>query len=103
MTCDGFSLLIVLLDFHRRTPRIFPPMKVIRSNTAMSRIISAVTGYWMSRVVFLWFNDTLPDAPIDRLAVLRLDGDMYESTIEALNALYHKVSYGGSVIVDDYF
>jgi O-methyltransferase len=51
----------------------------------------------------VWFNDTLPDAPIDRLAVLRLDGDMYESTIEALNALYHKVSYGGFVIVDDYF
>jgi O-methyltransferase/8-demethyl-8-(2,3-dimethoxy-alpha-L-rhamnosyl)tetracenomycin-C 4'-O-methyltransferase len=34
---------------------------------------------------------------------LRLDGDMYESTIEALDALYHKVSYGGFVIVDDYF
>ena len=45
----------------------------------------------------------MPDAPIDRLAVLRLDGDMYESTIEALDALYHKVSYGGFVIVDDYF
>jgi len=55
-------------------------------------------------VVFLegWFKDTLPSAPIDRLAVLRLDGDMYESTIEALDALYHKVSYGGFVIVDDY-
>jgi len=50
-----------------------------------------------------WFKDTLPNAPIDRLAVLRLDGDMYESTIDALNALYHKVSYGGFVIVDDWF
>ncbi len=49
-----------------------------------------------------WFKDTLPSAPIDQLAVLRLDGDMYESTIEALEALYHKVSYGGFVIVDDY-
>ena len=62
-------------------------------------------GLLDERVVFLegWFKDTLPDAPIDRLAVLRLDGDMYESTIEALDALYHKVSYGGFVIVDDYF
>jgi O-methyltransferase len=62
-------------------------------------------GLLDERVVFLegWFKDTLPNAPIDRLAVLRLDGDMYESTIEALNALYHKVSYGGFVIVDDYF
>lgn len=62
-------------------------------------------GLLDERVVFLegWFKDTLPDAPIDRLAVLRLDGDMYESTIEAFDALYHKVSYGGFVIVDDYF
>jgi O-methyltransferase len=62
-------------------------------------------GLLDERVVFLegWFKDTLPDAPIDQLAVLRLDGDMYESTIEALDALYHKVSYGGFVIVDDYF
>jgi O-methyltransferase len=61
-------------------------------------------GLLDERVVFLegWFKDTLPDAPIDRLAVLRLDGDMYESTIEALDALYHKVSHGGFVIVDDY-
>lgn len=49
-----------------------------------------------------WFKDTLPEAPIDRLAVLRLDGDMYESTIQVLEALYHKVSHGGFVIVDDY-
>jgi O-methyltransferase len=62
-------------------------------------------GLLDERVVFIegWFKDTLPDAPIERLAVLRLDGDMYESTIEALDALYHKVSYGGFVIVDDYF
>jgi len=62
-------------------------------------------GLLDERVVFLegWFKDTLPDAPIDQLAVLRLDGDMYESTIEALDALYHKVSFGGFLIVDDYF
>lgn len=50
-----------------------------------------------------WFKDTLPGAPIDRLAVLRLDGDLYESTMDALNALYGKVSPAGYVIVDDYF
>jgi O-methyltransferase len=61
-------------------------------------------GLLDDRVVFLegWFKDTLPDAPIDRLAVLRLDGDMYESTIQALDALYNKVSPGGFVIIDDY-
>lgn len=49
-----------------------------------------------------WFKDTLPTAPIDKIAVLRLDGDMYESTMDGLKALYHKVSPGGSVIIDDY-
>ena len=49
-----------------------------------------------------WFKDTLPKAPIDHLAVLRLDGDMYESTIQTLEALYSKVSFGGFIIVDDY-
>lgn len=49
-----------------------------------------------------WFKDTLPDAPIDRLAVLRLDGDLYESTIQALDALYPRLSPGGFCIIDDY-
>jgi hypothetical protein len=50
-----------------------------------------------------WFRDTLAEAPVERLAVLRLDGDMYESTMEALIPLYPKVSPGGFVIVDDYY
>jgi O-methyltransferase/8-demethyl-8-(2,3-dimethoxy-alpha-L-rhamnosyl)tetracenomycin-C 4'-O-methyltransferase len=49
-----------------------------------------------------WFKDTLPAAPIERLALLRLDGDMYESTIQTLDAVYWKVSPGGFVVVDDY-
>ena len=49
-----------------------------------------------------WFSETLPSAPIERLSVLRLDGDMYASTIDALEALYDKLSVGGYVIVDDY-
>jgi len=49
-----------------------------------------------------WFCDTLPNAPIKKLAILRLDGDMYQSTMDALNGLYSKVSKGGYVIVDDY-
>jgi len=48
-----------------------------------------------------WFKDTLP-GPIEKLAVLRLDGDLYESTWQCLKALYEKVSPGGYVIVDDY-
>ena len=50
-----------------------------------------------------WFKDTLSRAPINQLAVLRLDGDMYESTMQGLEALYHKVSLGGFAIIDDYY
>jgi O-methyltransferase len=49
-----------------------------------------------------WFRDTLPSAPIQQLAVMRLDGDMYESTMDALRHLYPKLSVGGYVIIDDY-
>lgn len=49
-----------------------------------------------------WFKDTLTKAPIHALSVLRLDGDMYGSTIETLEALYSKVSTGGYIIIDDY-
>lgn len=49
-----------------------------------------------------WFRDTLPSAPFERLALMRLDGDLYESTDVALRSLYHKLSPGGFVIVDDY-
>jgi len=49
-----------------------------------------------------WFKDTLPTAPINKLAVLRLDGDLYESTMDSLTSLYHKVSPGGFIIIDDY-
>ena len=61
-------------------------------------------GLLDEQVAFLpgWFRDTLPTAPINQLAVLRLDGDLYESTMDALVALYPKVSTGGFVIVDDY-
>ena len=49
-----------------------------------------------------WFNESLPNAPVRELAVLRLDGDLYDSTMDALEALYPKLSSGGYCIVDDY-
>jgi O-methyltransferase len=39
---------------------------------------------------------------MERLAVVRLDGDMYESTMDGLKYLYPKLSVGGYLIVDDY-
>jgi hypothetical protein len=61
-------------------------------------------GWLDDRVTFLkgWFKDTLPTAPIEKLAIMRLDGDYYESTWDALTNLYDKLSVGGYAIIDDY-
>jgi O-methyltransferase len=61
-------------------------------------------GLLDDQVKFLvgWFKDTLPTAPIEQLALIRLDGDLYESTWQAIEALYPKLSPGGFCIVDDY-
>ena len=61
-------------------------------------------GLLDDQVQFLagWFKDTLPAAPIERLALLRLDGDLFESTRDAIEALYDRVSPGGCILIDDY-
>jgi O-methyltransferase len=48
------------------------------------------------------FKDTLPGASLGQLAVVRLDGDYYESTMDSITELYPKLAVGGYLIVDDY-
>lgn len=61
-------------------------------------------GLLDDNVVFVegFFQDTLPNLDAGPFAVIRLDGDMYGSTIVALENLYPKLSPGGFVVVDDY-
>jgi hypothetical protein len=61
-------------------------------------------GLLDEQVAFLkgWFSETLPSAPIKKLALMRLDGDWYDSTLQSLTSLYPKLSLGGYVIIDDY-
>lgn len=56
------------------------------------------------QVIFLkgWFKNTLPEAKVEEIALLRLDGDLYESTMDILINLYDKVVPGGYIVVDDY-
>ena len=49
-----------------------------------------------------WFSDSLKNVP-GPIAILRADGDMFMSTLAILKNLYHKVSPGGFVIIDDYY
>lgn len=61
-------------------------------------------GLLDERVVFLegLFADTLPAVADRTWAVIRLDGDLYESTLDALTYLWPGLAIGGFVIVDDY-
>lgn len=79
-------------------------VEVLKVDATQVRANFARYGLLDDRVRFLegWFCDTLPSAPIEALSVLRLDGDLYQSTMDALVALEPKVSPGGFVIVDDY-
>lgn len=74
-------------------------------SVSMDDVKNAFSAYGLldDQVEFLkgWFKDTLPG--LERsFAIVRLDGDMYESTIQGLDALYHRLSSGGFLIVDDY-
>jgi O-methyltransferase len=83
-------------DFHKY-PELAVPLDEVKRNFAKFGLLD-------EQVVFLpgWYKDTLPTAPVDRLAVLRLDSDMYESTIQTLDNLYDKVSINGWIVIDDF-
>lgn len=82
--------------FHT-VPELAVSLKQVQANFAKYGLLDP-------QVKFLkgWFKDTLPTAPIAKLALLRLDGDMYESTMDSLTHLYPKLSKGGFIIIDDY-
>ncbi|MDQ2948006.1 MAG: TylF/MycF family methyltransferase [Acidobacteriota bacterium] len=85
-------------DVHWRFHSVLAvPVEVVKANFARYGLLT-------ERVRFLegWFKDTLPAAPIARLAILRVDGDMYSSTMDVLENLYPRLSPGGYAIIDDY-
>jgi O-methyltransferase len=49
-----------------------------------------------------WFESTLREADLERIAVLHIDADWYDSVKLVLDAFYDKVVPGGFVVLDDY-
>lgn len=84
-------------DKHHQEEELAVSLEIVKNNFEKYNLLD-------DNVKFLkgWFKDTLPNAPIDKLAILRLDGDMYESTINSLDNLYPKLSKGGYIIIDDW-
>ena len=102
-TEDPSDDLVQITLFHLRHPETEMQLR----GTGVEHVQShfARFGLWDDQVVLLkgFFADTVPLAPIEKLAVLRLDGDTYESTRDALNVAYAKLSPGGYCIIDDYW
>lgn len=72
-------------------------LQQVKENIAQYDLLNDQVGFLQG-----WFGETLPDAPIEKIAILRADGDLYESTMDILNNLYPKLSIGGYCIIDDY-
>jgi len=94
---DGEKYIADKFDEHYKVGELAISQQTVESNFKKYDLLD-------ERVKFLkgWFKDTLPTAPIEKLAILRLDGDMYESTMDGLVNLYPKLSSGGYIIIDDY-
>ena len=56
---------------------------------------------WQVKFLPGLFSKTLP-GPVEKLAVLRLDSDLYDSTMDALKPLYPLLEPGGFCIIDDW-
>jgi hypothetical protein len=72
------------------------------SKNEVERFLVGRLGLDQSTLIFHegWFQDTVPAATLEKI-LLRLDGDLYESTKVYLEHLFSKVSDGGYVIIDD--
>ena len=83
------------------SPTYYNNCTAAETEAAAAMKLSGATSF---SLVKGWFNETLPRfTPPSEIAVLRLDGDWYDSTRVCLENLYPHVAPGGIVIVDDYY
>jgi Macrocin-O-methyltransferase (TylF)/Methyltransferase domain len=79
-------------------PQLAVSLATVRANFASYGLLDDTRQHFLKG----WFSDTLATAPTDQIALLRMDGDLYQSTMDTLEALYDRVTPGGIIIVDDY-
>lgn len=90
--------LDLCIDLHKEAmPQLAVDLETVKSNFRKFGLLNDNVSF-----VKGWFRDTLTTDLTEKIALLRLDGDLYESTMSCLINLYDKVSEGGVVIVDDY-
>jgi O-methyltransferase len=84
-------------DLNHTADQLAVPLEVVKDNFDRYGLLD-------DGVRFLegWFKDTLPTVRDRTWAVVRLDGDLYESTMDGLENLYPGLADGGYLIIDDY-
>jgi O-methyltransferase len=86
------------LDFtEERMPWLAASLTAVQDNFRTYDLLSDHV-----RFVKGWFSKSLQGCEVERIALLRIDADLYESTRDVLQALYDRVAAGGFIIVDDY-
>jgi|HubBroStandDraft_5_1064220.scaffolds.fasta_scaffold61239_2 O-methyltransferase len=86
---------------NREAPGYFDNCSAPETFATSAMTMAGVASF---RIVKGWFDRTLPiERMREPIAVLRLDGDWYESTTTCLEHLFGQVSVGGVVIFDDYY
>lgn len=86
----------VNLNFHL-DPTLSVGLDVVKSNFERFGLLDGGVEFMPG-----WFEDSLKASEPRQLAILRADGDLYKSTMDILDNLYHRVAPGGFVIIDDY-
>jgi hypothetical protein len=85
-------------DIHHTFDYLSVSLNQVKNNFKLYRCLD-------ENVEFLegWFHDTLPNNDkIGKLSILRMDGDMYKSTMDVFDSCYPKLVKGGIVIIDDF-
>lgn len=88
------------------TGKLIPTGSLVAEKIYAEKVLFDIVSYPRDRVFFHegWFQNTVPVAKnkIKEIAILRLDSDLYESTLVCLRHLYPLVVNGGFIITDDY-
>lgn len=85
-------------DLHYTYKDLSISLESVKSNFESMRCLD-------DNVIFIkgFFCDTLPNNNlINEISLLRMDGDMYESTHDVFYSCYHKLVNKGVCIIDDY-
>lgn len=84
-------------DQHHKVDLLAVSLEIVRENFRKYGLLD-------DNIIFVkgFFDETLPNLEIGDISLLRMDGDMYGSSMVTLDSLYDKVVPGGFIIVDDY-